>query len=53
MNTTKKLFGKMLKFKDVFGLRSFRQGAPGEYTFYVGLRSYLVWSLQMTWYEHY
>ena len=35
------------------GLRIFHLGAPGEYVFYVGLRSYMAWTLQMTWYEHF
>ena len=43
----------MFMFQYVLALRNFCLGVPGEYTFYVGLRSFLAWTLQMTWYEHY
>ena len=35
------------------GLKILRLVATGEYVFYVGLRSYLALSLQMTFYEHF
>ena len=43
----------MFTFQYVLALRNFRLDVPGEYTFYVGLHSFLAWTLQMTWYEHY